>query len=693
MPNIKIDDEWLFNSNSYVKINKDSSVRLLIKNISSHCYDNIKLDKAFNIEGWLEKLLECEVYLSFTKKRHRDHLLHACRIAVLGDVILNFEITKGKNKFILLDLVRELIKENSVFIQMFKKYDLNISAMTNKELNGWIIQIWYIAALFHDIGFVYEAFLESFYNIRFLTKYPNFQEFYMEVESDILQFQKNFSISHSHDVCTSCEFGRKFDHGKIGACLVYNLLGETTSISETAAIVTDCHTSNEKIDFSKDPLSFLLILLDEIQEWERPVIGKKLRDQALAEKIGSRYKDYSFLGPELKYINMNYSINNALNLKFNLDYEENFKTLDDSNFIFPMMLYLKYKNLQRLDVGYESEAMKKALKKLKIRDLTDFNIDLQFTSKGILADKWHQQCDSLLFLSELDKHRSISNWLINDTKYRTKKGIINFTINKKQKLKRIEGDFKAVIEESNDRYLRDNYISDEYWTLNCIYEKLGDPGKVKFSYYIKREISSNNKEIPVNGIYAKFDDKPICYTLEEIKVDGLSIKEKVGFINIPGIENTETSDSMDEDYVIYIPFEPPLSPSNKKIVELKLSMELSLEKEKFQLRPRIDGVYNTRNTRKLSGAVTIKWEKDLFDNLFEYGAVFKGAIQDILELEEKIKITNEQKAIVKLEACTEWLKKQERDGYYEFKMDFKDLEHKSGAGIAWVPLLSAYQAV
>jgi hypothetical protein len=135
MRDIKIDDDLLFAKLPNIKIDKNSSIKSLIKNISCYCYDTIELDRAFSIENWLEKLLECEVYLSFTKKRHRDHLLHACRIAILGDIILNSKIDNSKSNFILLDLIRELFRQNSTLIQMFNKYDLNIVNMDDAELN------------------------------------------------------------------------------------------------------------------------------------------------------------------------------------------------------------------------------------------------------------------------------------------------------------------------------------------------------------------------------------------------------------------------------------------------------------------------------------------------------------------------------------------------------------------------------
>jgi hypothetical protein len=145
-----INDDALF---SYIGITdrKTSSFKLLIE------------------EEWLEQLLERELFLSITKKRHRDHLLHACRIALLGERILMGKITyDGDKEFRLLDLVRELLKKQEDTQKLLELYEVDTA--DNEALDGKILQVWYIAALFHDVGFIYEAFTEAWNSSRILKK-------------------------------------------------------------------------------------------------------------------------------------------------------------------------------------------------------------------------------------------------------------------------------------------------------------------------------------------------------------------------------------------------------------------------------------------------------------------------------------------------------------------------------------------
>lgn len=389
-------EKWLINDDalfSYIGITdrRTSSFKVLIEEICDYVYGRkIKLDARFEIKEWLEHLLERELFLSITKKRHRDHLLHACRIALLGERILLGKITyDGDKEFRLLDLVRELLKKQEDTQKLLDIYEVDTA--DNEALDEKILQVWYIAALFHDVGFIYEAFTEAWRNLQVLIQFPNFKEMYLDVEKVLLNFKKGFSVSEVRAEHKS-EFTREFDHSKIGACLISNLLSESNLICDMAAFITDHHSSNETLEFSKRPLSFLLVLLDEIQEWQRPVLGRKIHDQILSEKISnlSPFIEYPKVDPELESISLSsdskvdFEIkmeNGKLNLGFILDYGDKASVLEKTNFSYPLMLYLKYKDLQRLriDKRERREEAKKlldeALEKALIKVTTLFTID------------------------------------------------------------------------------------------------------------------------------------------------------------------------------------------------------------------------------------------------------------------------------------------------------------------------------
>ncbi len=132
---------------------------------------------------------------------------------------------------------------------LFERYESDIT--TDK-----ILQIWCIAALFHDVGFIYEAFTEVWENIKFLKDFPNFKALYLGVEDAIRKIQKEFAVSDIHEDLYKSKFRREFDHSKIGACLISNLVDDSNLICDAAAYITDHHASNETLEYGKTFIFF-----------------------------------------------------------------------------------------------------------------------------------------------------------------------------------------------------------------------------------------------------------------------------------------------------------------------------------------------------------------------------------------------------------------------------------------------------
>lgn len=626
-----------------LKIYGEPSFEQLIKKISDYVYDKKGLDARFEIKAWLENLLERELFLSITKKRHRDHLLHACRMALLGERILKGKIIYEDGKgFRLLDLVRELFRKQKDTQKLLKLYE--VDKLKNEALDEKILQIWFIAALFHDVGFIYEAFTEVWENLKDIMKYPNFKEMHLDIEKALANFKKRFSVSDVRVKLYKSKFTREFDHSKIGACLISNLLGESNLICDMAAFITDHHSSNETLEFTERPLSFLMVLLDEIQEWERPVLGRKIRDQILSEKISklSPFIEYPEVKPELESIslssdsNEDFEIkmkNGNLNLDFTLDYGDNATILEKTDFSFPLMLYLKYKDLQRLRIGDErklKEALREALRvsPLFSTDSTDdiitglnnknlskklerliidnrleqalknpkvqvihedkewevvdgnkkyliqrdngelivkpdlpfnFSISLNFISSGKLAKKWSRQSDMLRFETSKNRNVVINYWLDNIIDYANKLDIaaspespIEFKIGNMSRV--LSGDFKEVITNGHEVYLRDEYISEKKFEIVYTYEK--NDNMIKHTVEVERILKNNSDpKVPITGTSASFSEKEIIDSdLIEVREDEIYVKDK-------NIEEYKYKDGL----TMFVYFEKPLLDADKTI--------------------------------------------------------------------------------------------------------------------------------
>ena len=767
-----------------LKIYEEPSFELLIKKISDYVYDKRELDARFEIETWLENLLERELFLSITKKRHRDHLLHACRMALLGERILKGKIIYDDGKeFRLLDLVRELFRKQKDTQKLLKLYE--VDTLNNEALDEKILQIWFIAALFHDVGFIYEAFTEVWENLKDIMKYPNFKEMHLDIEKALANFKKRFSVSDVRVKLYKSKFTREFDHSKIGACLISNLLGESNLICDMAAFITDHHSSNETLEFTERPLSFLMVLLDEIQEWERPVLGRKIRDQILSEKISklSPFIEYPEVKPELESISLSsdndkdFEIkmkNGNLNLDFTLDYGDNVAVLENTKFSFPLMLYLKYKDLQRLRIGDErklKEALREALgvSPLFSTDSTDdiitglnnksvskklerlfidnpleqalekpkvqvihkdkewevvdggkkyliqkdngelivnpdlpfnFLISLDFTSKGALANRWHRQCDILLFETLENKNNILSNWLDNIINYRTK-DIIKLEISNMPRV--LSGDFKGVVARSNETYLQDENISYEKFEVEYTYERF-ESDKIKLLAKFNIKLKNNNPE-KIKQIFLALDTEIMDVTVKKASENGNDINI-ADIWQSPIPEKDYENGEYKERFVMSIPFARPLPDNETRDICYKIEITLPssiLERENY-----MDGFYNWRPYDTKSGKVTVHWDKELFDDKYSIGLFLCNCTYAELKIiqsrENMNKIINVWNGRSKLNREVGRIKKElkekneeckceiypehpseDTEGNYYFERNFENLEMRHLAVFLWIP--------
>lgn len=773
-----ISDSELF---KIYRIDENSTFKDLINNIRDYAYNEIKLDPIFNIDEWMIKLLKAETFLYITTKRHRDHLLHACRIAALGELLFKKEFTYRDEKFTFLDYVKTIFIKNENIKTIFLRHELDIN--NDLVVKEKILQAWYVASLFHDIGYIYDAFTQSWKNLDFLKEFPNFRQLDLDIEKSIENFQEQFIVSQLHEDNCRYDFNRSFDHGKIGACIISNLVRDSNPVCEIAALITDGHTSNEKIEFEKEPLPFLLALLDEIQEWQRPVMGRKITDQALSEKISmfSPYAEKSLRSPELDNINYSFFLSNYLNaqsfywddipekdekklknflaktfcidwaktaiieriemgktfqvsskdnslfitlnpeksnayiiiddgrvykcrvategeilklyiisnqisfkLNFLLNFKTNAKFMDRNNFSLPMMLYLKYKNFQRLRTNNNTEYLNDD--RFIGEKLSRFNLSLKvkIISDFPLAHLWDRQCNILFTKSSEFKNSVISLWLENIIKYRDRVGKICFDLADEKTPRAFDADFSKVILESNDIYLRDSYIKEKECSVEIEYKRKHNinPEHLMVSIKVRRTIANSSPDIPINGFYACFDE----FVLDKLEIGSIKVNHNeikdVFKQELPVEKNTKEEQTYRENYAVYIPFKSPLTEEEPKEIEYKYSYTTSLKNMK-----QYDGIFNGRgkNNMKLAN-LTVKWDKKLFESNYNGCILFNGDHKDMKELLSGLrKKMSYLSCKDNFKACAGDLKGNiVKNNFIEFKYGFKNINPYNMVGFAWL---------
>ena len=271
------------------------------KDLSSALYD-VSKERGVESEGLLYLIkalpdLEAFLYSTSVKKYYRDHTEHALRVAVLGDFLLEQDFGQGSIGGIISDLT-------------------GIDKAYLKE------KLWWITGLIHDIGYplgkmttavnfsllnqllkCYPTLDLEFIPFEISLSWKGNQEDYLKILEEGLSKEARSLIRKgvSYDSITTLpqksyvylrneeghsEFNYRsdiiLDHGIISALSLLNGLGTPEEIKKNeefegyilAAKAIALHNFKgqlKEFTFDNHPLGFFLMLIDELQEWGRPV--------------------------------------------------------------------------------------------------------------------------------------------------------------------------------------------------------------------------------------------------------------------------------------------------------------------------------------------------------------------------------------------------------------------------------------
>lgn len=285
------------------------------KSLASALYDVAK-ERGISSEGILyliQSLPDLESFLYSTSggKFYRDHTEHQLRVAVLGDFLLEQDLGYGT----LLSVISD---------------ELPIDKHALKD------KIWWVTGLIHDIGYPLQkmtvAINWSLLN-QILKCYPLLDLEIVPMEVTLSKSKKQLEYLTfleeglskearalirkgagynlngipipTPEIFHSGENGHeeyqfespvKLDHGVIGGLNLLKSLGSPEEIREkrdelegyiTAAKAIALHNFKQKLPdfhFEKNPLAFLLAMVDEMQEWGRP-IPLQIRDSYFTTQL------------------------------------------------------------------------------------------------------------------------------------------------------------------------------------------------------------------------------------------------------------------------------------------------------------------------------------------------------------------------------------------------------------------------
>ena len=303
------------------------------KDLSSALYD-VSKERGIESKGLLYLIkalpdLEAFLYSTSVRKYYRDHTEHALRVAVLGDFLLEQDLGHGSLAGI-------------------------ISELTGMDQNLLKDKYWWITGLIHDIGYplgkMTTAVNYSLVN-QLLKCYPTLdlefipfeislswkgnQKAYLEIIEEGLSkearalirkgggFDLINSISQKPHVYLRTEEGHpefnyrskiNLDHGVISALSLLNGLGSPDELKKNdeyegyilAAKAMALHNFKAQLKeytFDNHPLAFFLMLIDELQEWGRPIpiqirdtyFTTELKKVTLMDEVLLNLDDFSWL--------------------------------------------------------------------------------------------------------------------------------------------------------------------------------------------------------------------------------------------------------------------------------------------------------------------------------------------------------------------------------------------------------------
>ena len=271
------------------------------KDLSTALFD-VSKERGIESEGLLYLIralpdLEAFLYSTSVRKYYRDHTEHALRVAVLGDFLLEQDLGQGSLEGV-------------------------ISELTELDKNLLKDKFWWITGLLHDIGYplgkMTTAVNYSLLN-QLLKCYPTLdlefipfeinlawkgeQEEYLKIIEEGLSKEARelirqgagfkYQSSSVQDTQTFLnqpnghpEFEYKnpveLDHGVISALSLLKGLGSPHEIKQNneyigyilVARAIALHNFKAQLKdyvFEEQPLAFFLMLIDELQEWGRPI--------------------------------------------------------------------------------------------------------------------------------------------------------------------------------------------------------------------------------------------------------------------------------------------------------------------------------------------------------------------------------------------------------------------------------------
>lgn len=241
--------------------------------VSEFAFIDLELNRSIPLLKSLNRMWTAEAVLYTVKDTYREHLHHTVNTCLLGYLLID-------SKFDGTPLVEKIGKRG--------RYDWKDEKVKIKFLRNW-----FFGTLLHDIGYIIDLPAQSLSHIDFFHS-DEIKNYYEKIAVNLHQSKKDLvdAINSKAEMTNNI---KELDHGVVSAFHLHHMLETISKKNGTPDLLDDLTESlyaiikhsheGEVVDAGTSPLSFLLLLCDHLQEWNRPRVDSGMLRQEIVTHL------------------------------------------------------------------------------------------------------------------------------------------------------------------------------------------------------------------------------------------------------------------------------------------------------------------------------------------------------------------------------------------------------------------------
>ncbi|MBI5741506.1 MAG: hypothetical protein HZA16_12430 [Nitrospirae bacterium] len=243
----------------------EGAARALFYLIAEYGHSVCRIPRSVRIYEYINKAWETEAVLYFSRMPHRDHIFHSIDVALLGLLLMHVH-SGGDEEAPLID---------------------RIAPKFNNDRNSALAN-WLLATLFHDIGYSFVLYETTARVVDFFET-PSFKEGSSIIENGVEEARKKIladAETRFPDIWKEASCPSGINHGLVSAIHLDHILGRHREEYRAAIHAIIAHDyKGFPVSCGDNPLSFLLLLCDHLQDWSRPRVDTSRMRKGVAASL------------------------------------------------------------------------------------------------------------------------------------------------------------------------------------------------------------------------------------------------------------------------------------------------------------------------------------------------------------------------------------------------------------------------